>query len=76
MFANGFTMEDQAAAPHDNLYGLDNDDTIPYDANGVIKLVIIDPGGDGNWQSTPVHHRPCGRGEWRISQPRQPSRSR
>ena len=22
---------------------------IHYDNNGVIKLVIIDPGGDGNW---------------------------
>ena len=24
-------------------------DFIPYDNNGVIRLVIIDPGGDGNW---------------------------
>ena len=26
--------------------------TIPYDANGVVKLVIIDPGGDGDWVDT------------------------
>ena len=50
--ATAFEMEDQAAAPHDNLYGLDDNDTIPYDANGVVKLVIIDPGGDGDWVDT------------------------
>ena len=30
-------------------YGLTTGDAIPYDNNGQIKLVIIDPGGDGNW---------------------------
>ena len=53
MFDMGdFVMGDQAAAPHDNLYGLDPTDAIPYDANGVVKLVIIDPGGDGDWVNT------------------------
>ena len=32
------------------LYGLDNNDEIPYDNNGVIRLVIIDPDGDGDWE--------------------------
>ena len=30
-------------------YGVDSGDFIPYDNNGVIRLVIIDPSGDGNW---------------------------
>ena len=30
-------------------YGVSTGDEIPYDGNGVITLVIIDPGGDGNW---------------------------
>ena len=30
-------------------YGVTTGDAIPYDNNGVITLVIIDPGGDGNW---------------------------
>ena len=30
-------------------YGVTSGDFIPYDNNGVITLVIIDPGGDGNW---------------------------
>ena len=30
-------------------YGLPNNGRIHYDNNGVIRLVIIDPGGDGNW---------------------------
>ena len=44
-----------AAAPHDSLYGLDGDaagagsNVIPYDNNGVVKLVIIDPEGDDDW---------------------------
>ena len=38
-----------AAAPHSHLVGVTNDLALPYDNNGVIKLVIIDPGGDGNW---------------------------
>ena len=33
-----------------HLYGVATNATIYYDSNGVIKLVIIDPGGDGNWQ--------------------------
>ena len=42
-----------AAAPDKgHLYGVpaDNGAMLPYDNNGVIRLVIIDPGGDGNWQ--------------------------
>ena len=39
-----------AAAPHDHLLGVTNNLALPYDNNGVIRLVIIDPGGDGNWQ--------------------------
>ena len=34
----------------EHLYGVEDGAVIPYDSNGVIKLVIIDPGGDGNWQ--------------------------
>ena len=30
-------------------YGVSSGDSIPYDNNGVITLVIIDPAGDGNW---------------------------
>ena len=30
-------------------YGVSTGDFIPYDNNGVIRLVIIDPSGDGNW---------------------------
>ena len=30
-------------------YGLATGEEIPYDNNGVIRLVIIDPAGDGNW---------------------------
>ena len=30
-------------------YAVDHEDDIPYDNNGVIRLVIIDPDGDGNW---------------------------
>ena len=30
-------------------YGVPTDGEIHYDKNGVIKLLIIDPGGDGNW---------------------------
>ena len=30
-------------------YGVSSEGVIPYDNNGVITLVIIDPGGDGNW---------------------------
>ena len=37
-------------APHSHLLGVPNGYlTLPYDNNGVIRLVIIDPGGDGNW---------------------------
>ena len=36
-------------AAHAHLYGVADGAVINYDSNGVIKLVIIDPGGDGNW---------------------------
>ena len=36
-------------AAHAHLYGVAGGAEINYDSNGVIKLVIIDPGGDGNW---------------------------
>ena len=39
-----------AAAPHQHLLGVTAGLELPYDNNGVIRLVIIDPGGDGNWQ--------------------------
>ena len=38
-----------AAAPNGHLYGVPDDLVLPYDNNGVIRLVLIDPGGDGNW---------------------------
>ena len=38
-----------AAAPNGHLLGVTDDLALPYDNNGVIRLVIIDPGGDGNW---------------------------
>ena len=34
---------------HGHLLGLPTGTVLPYDNNGVIRLVIIDPGGDGNW---------------------------
>ena len=37
------------SAPVRSFYGRYREVVIPYDSNGVIKLVIIDPGGDGNW---------------------------
>ena len=40
----------RAAAPHEHLLGVPDPFVLPYDNNGVIRLVIIDPGGDGNWQ--------------------------
>ena len=36
-------------AGHGHLLGLPTGTVLPYDNNGVIRLVIIDPGGDGNW---------------------------
>ena len=39
-----------ALAPHRHLEGVTDGLELPYDNNGVIRLVIIDPGGDGNWQ--------------------------
>ena len=44
-----------AASPHGHLYGVpvtgtDGAFELPYDNNGVIRLVIIDPDGDDNWQ--------------------------
>ena len=47
------TVLARADAPHGHLYGVPDmaeGFTLPYDNNGVIRLVIIDPGGDGNWQ--------------------------
>ncbi|MCE2543879.1 MAG: hypothetical protein J4F30_10685, partial [Acidobacteria bacterium] len=38
-----------AAAPGKYIVGGAADNEIPYDNNGEIKLVIVDPGGDGNW---------------------------
>ncbi len=32
-----------------HLYGVADGAVIDYDSNGVIKLIIIDPDGDGNW---------------------------
>ena len=40
-------LEEHPDAP--GKYGVSSGDFIPYDNNGVIKLVIIDPSGDGNW---------------------------
>ena len=39
----------QTAPGKTHLYGVPDDLVLPYDNNGVIRLVIIDPGGDGNW---------------------------
>ena len=36
-------------AGHSHLLGLPTETVLPYDNNGVIRLVIIDPDGDGNW---------------------------
>ena len=46
------TVSDQALVEHTMLsgkYGLPAGGEIHYDNNGVIRLVIIDPDGDGNW---------------------------
>ena len=46
------TVADQDLDEHPTIsgkYGLPTGGEIHYDNNGVIKLVIIDPGGDGNW---------------------------
>ena len=46
------TVSDQNLDEHPTIsgkYGLPTGGEIHYDNNGVIKLVIIDPGGDGNW---------------------------
>ena len=32
-----------------HLYGVEDGGTIPYDTNGIIKLILIDPMGDGDW---------------------------
>ena len=47
---SGFTAHTDADKTH--LYGVATEAVIPYDSNGVIKLIIIDPGGDGNWMTT------------------------
>ena len=46
------TVSDSGLVEHTMLsgkYGLPAGGEIHYDNNGVIRLVIIDPGGDGNW---------------------------
>ena len=46
------TVSDSQLVEHTDFsgkYGLPTDGELHYDNNGVIKLVIIDPGGDGNW---------------------------
>ena len=46
------TVADSALVEHtvaSGKYGLPTGGEIHYDNNGEIKLVIIDPGGDGNW---------------------------
>ena len=46
------TVTDQDLDEHTDIpgkYGLPTGGEIHYDNNGVIRLVIIDPGGDGNW---------------------------
>ena len=46
------TVSDNNLVEHTTIsgkYGLPTGGEIHYDNNGVIKLVIIDPGGDGNW---------------------------
>ena len=45
---------------------------INYDSNGVIKLMIIDPGGDGNWMNNMfTMDLRIESSQWRISQPGQ-----
>ena len=39
-----------ALTGHDNLYGVPSGTVLPYDNNGVIRLVLIDPNGDGDWE--------------------------
>ena len=48
-FATANTGTTTLAAPMEHLTSVPNDATLSYDNNGVIRLVIIDPGGDGNW---------------------------
>ena len=48
-FATANTGTTTLAAPMAHLTSVPNDATLSYDNNGVIRLVIIDPGGDGNW---------------------------
>ena len=46
------TVDDGQLVEHTEIsgkYGVPNNGEIHYDNNGVIRLVIIDPGGDGNW---------------------------
>ena len=44
---SALNLEEHPDAP--GKYGVSTTDQIPYDNNGVITLVIIDPEGDGNW---------------------------
>ena len=46
--ADGLTAQTAPGKTH--LVGVPDDLVLTYDNNGVIRLVIIDPGGDGNWQ--------------------------
>ena len=41
---DGLTGLTAAAAPHQHLLGVTDELALPYDNNGVIKLLIIDPG--------------------------------
>ena len=43
------TRTEATAAPGKYIVGGAANNEIPYDNNGEIKLVIVDPGGDGNW---------------------------
>ena len=45
---NAITADDEHSMASGK-YGVSSEDVIPYDNNGVIRLVIIDPMGDGNW---------------------------
>ena len=53
------TVSDNNLVEHTTIsgkYGLPTGGEIHYDNNGVIRLVIIDPGGDGNWMDNKFHH--------------------
>ena len=58
---------------HDTLYGLDTGDTIPYDNNGVIRLVLIDPDGDGDWMDNEFSMKLMTAGAGTVTFPPTPS---